>query len=279
MRHIGCYFPDADFTEAAAVGDFCIIAPQDLIANGDRLDAFARTNLRVMLQWHIGTQDALLNVGGQFTADLTQYRDALAARGLLDRVIAILPHEEWYLRLISGGLDQWPSVRALGDVVSRHRVIASALCGALDRLVPTIKAVFPSALVGHVEPFWNDDASDETLYRPVPKAYDFLGVDAYVHGQMTRARWLQNVDRAYAQTAKCGKPILMVPQTFSDQDGLWAQMPTPRQLAWWGELPAKYPLIQACAYFCLDHPHRTSKGLLQAPDRLALVRQYWSTRA
>lgn len=281
MRYVGCYFPDADLSVASTVGNFVILNPVTLLHTPGMLDAFARTDLKVMLQWHIGTQDMLLDVDGQCTTQLVNVRNHLAQVGLLDRVLAILPHEEWYGRLVSGGMADWPAVRDLGQQPGSTRLLSTALCGALDRLTRTIRRVFPQALVGHVEPWWEDDPRDEAMYRPVPRSYDFLGVDAYVDGAITREKWDQIVNRAYAGASRYGKPILMVPQTFADGVDPWRDMPTVAQLGWWATLPIRYPLIAGCAYFCLDHPgqydpvHPPGRGLTQYPDRLAAVQAYW----
>lgn len=279
----GCYWPDPDLTLARSVGDTVVLGFPELMAPGPVGESTwpADTYRRLQTQGlgHIlqgtptlGWQDTFLNYQGQLERELCAMRatyDALA----IPWPRAFFVGEEHYPRLQEGKYNHWPLVaqyqaeqKAMGaDPVATYVTLATHLCMALERIAGLVHAMFPGVPVGHVEPFWEDDPAKGYNYRPYPRTYDFLGVDAYCPGialrdfpaGITRAKWEYFVGRLYAASARYGKWLVMVPQTFADAaDPIWTTCPTPEQLGWWLELPRRHPGIAASFLFCLASPGR-----------------------
>lgn len=298
-RHLGTYWPDDDYSIARSVGGFTVENPAVLLHEPGRAVALKATDLQIVLELSIGTEDRLLDRDGQMTTELGNINAGLVEAGLRERLLAIMPGEEWQGAWTRGDLRDWRLVQQAGDGPTRQ---VDAIIGALGGLARTIRAVFPNTPVGHVEPFWNHDASVPALYWPPPDEYDFLGIDAYVDHEITRRRWDAIVPPRLSMASRYGKPLLVVPQTFREDvpGALWTQMPTIEQLGWWADLVDEFPLLRrsgvpgdrtafcGLATFCLQHPHRTgapaggrSYGLTDYPDRLGAVQAYaaaWRAR-
>lgn len=298
-RHLGTYFAGDDFARARSVAGFVIENPAVLLHTPGRAAALAATDLQLVLEIHVGTEDRLLDRDGEMTTELGNINAGLVEAGLRERLLAIMPGEEWQGAWTRGDLRGWRLVQQAGDGPTRQ---IDAIIGALDGLARTIRAVFSGVAIGHVEPFWNHDPAIPALYWPPPEEYDFLGIDAYVDGHITRARFNEIVPMRLLAASRYGKPLLVVPQCFrEDVPGTsWTEMPTIEQLGWWAELVDQFPLLRrsgvpgdrsafcGLATFCFEHPHRAgapaggrSYGLTDYPDRLGAVQAYaaaWRTQ-
>ena len=273
LPYLGTYYGHLDVPMAALCGNFVIVDAATLLHTPGllaRILAFA--HLKVVVQIHI-LDEVWRDDPGFEWVQLAHIREGLRAAGALGRVVGVIVDEECMLGAYAGTrFRHVPGARS-SDPYTRVDWCHARWSDALRQ----VKAAFPGVPVGAVETCWYGRRDfGPAYYRPVLAEADFLGVDAYVHGPITREAFDRQVAPILAAAGSHGKPVLVVGQAFRDGD---RQMPTAWQMQWW--LDAAPPTTVGLAWFTLVHPgrddpatHGDGRGLVDAPAQLEAARWY-----
>jgi hypothetical protein len=197
--------------------------------------------------------------------------DTLRSSGLQDRVVGLALDEELYPRLLGGAFDGDEAVKRMPlDPFAR----LNALHERMNDLARQVKQVFPDIPLGHVTTAWSTRQDwGPGYYAPPVAGFDWLGIDPYVYGAITRAAFDRDVVPLVDETCRQGKPVLLVAQAFSDAE---RRMPTVEQMQWWADLADTRPAIIGLVWFCLDMPSSApaDTGLTRHPAQLAAAQWY-----
>lgn len=273
--YVGAYWPDRDFTLAQRVGNLTVVN-QSILAQPERMAALRESGLNIILNLSYLSQDLLTDP--ESAPEWPSHHHIYAGfyeAGLLDRILAILIHDEPFLGLVGGRFATWPALRGGVDPTSPD--VKEAFARGLSTYAAALKRLFPGRYVGSTDSGWTRwDRRHEGWYAPLPEAFDFVGVDAYVPSPWDRDRAERIISRAYAETSRCGRPILAVPHAFRDESDLWRDMPTVGDLVQQLEILARFPAVVGVCWFCLDHPNARNgaAGLAQHPGHLAATEWY-----
>lgn len=297
MQFIGSYFPDRKFEAASQIGNFVIIEYNALMGaqpgwDSKAVECIKRTDLKIIISPAAVSEQYMLDPAS-IRQHLTYMRDGLQRAGVLDRVIGFVPSEEWFggLKGIPSRLEDWQVYKAAKvslqklEPLHAYQIVADALRDVLNRYALLVKEIFPGVLVGHIEPWWSNNRQDGWDYAPIPPAYDFIGIDAYMWPAVNDGQWHGRVLAAYRRASEAGKPILAIAQVFKDPDGIWTELPSAGYIDKWWDLPKQFPLVQALAYFALEHPasyvpgaSSRSLGMLDSPAHFEKAKQKWARR-
>lgn len=277
IAHVGCYTGGRpqSVPVAAGCGDFVIMDAVTLLHTPGQLEAIrAFGHLRIVVQLHI--LDEVWTDPDYDWVQLAHIRGQLEQAGLWDRVLAVIVDEECMTGAYGGG-PQANRFARLGctDPDPFRRI--DWVCDRLAVAVRSVKRHMPGKWVGHVETCWHAGRQfGAAYYRPVPFGLDWVGVDAYVHGPLSRAEFARQVRPILAHLDTLDMDVLVVAQAFEDSA---RSMPSTAQLQWW--LDAAPARTVGLAWFTLEHPgqwapdvHGYGRGLLDYPDRLEAVRWY-----
>lgn len=269
--YVGIYGAAGDVPLAATCANVLILDAVTLLHTPGliaRILAFPR--LRLIVQIHI-LDEVWRDEAGTFDwQQLHHIRAGLQAAGILERVLAILVDEECMLAAYAG-----PSSRLGHLPMCQHADPYDRINHCHRRwrdAVRRVKAVFPFLYIGAMETVWQDDPElvyqgqrlGPAFYRPTLPECDFLGVDAYVVGPLTRRAYEAQVEPVLVHADTFGKPLLIVGQAFSDDLRV---MPTPEQMRWWVDTASLLSQAHAFAWFSLE-------GLARHQDRLVAAQWY-----
>jgi hypothetical protein len=190
-------------------------------------------------------------------------RDDAIRHGVSNRVVATMLGGEWYNTLLTHQWDRF----GLGLPADPYQQ-ADLLCSRLDYQLGEVKKIWPAPAVGLYDVCWNNQRNVPVYYyRPVPSKAEWLGVDAYVPGVITRDGFNRNVRTLIEGSSKNGRPLMLIGQGFTEPGGIWTNMPTVEQMQWWLDLADDYSQIQALTWFLLDWPDWIEK----TTEHMALI--------
>lgn len=276
FRHVGTYVSrDMAVPLAAQCGDFVVVDAVTLLHTPgmvERIRGFS--HLRVVLQLHV--VDQVWTDPTYQWDQLAHIRVQLEQAGLWDRILAIIVDEECMLGAYGGGPAGNRFARLGCTSHDDYERIAWVQRG-LERAISHVRHHMPGKFLGHVETCWHEGrAFGAAYYRPIPAGLDFLGIDAYVNGPITREEFDRQVRPILSHAGTLGYDILLVGQAFEDAS---RSMPSQHQMHWWIE--AAPPRTAGVAWFTLEHPGRErpdlygyGRGLADYPMQLAAVQWY-----
>lgn len=280
IQWAGAMWPDRILEKAPQIGNFVVLGGQ--IFNDQFMARLKERGLKIVLQVGFPAPEFLFSVP-HIEHQLRQIEIRLKECGVWGQLVGMMFSEENYLHLLHGTYDSWPQMQSMAGWSWEQK--ANAFRDIFDQAYQVVKRMWPHVYTIHLEPYFAHEKnhSNDTNYRPPLWNVDFYAIDAYCPAPITRENWDFYVKRLYQASARYGKPLIAVVQTFQDHTGLWSQMPTTEQLGWNMELFNQLPVV-AVMYFCLEHPseydnrHAPGMGLTQFAPQFNAIKTWWEGR-